>query len=98
MDKLSKFNNRIFLLIKKIKNLQAQEKGKLKCETLNKRKIKLVELDGKEENFRNKIKAAFTCMKSIKLSNHTVIVLFFPWDFGITTQHCNLKGNNHKKG
>jgi len=30
MDKLSKFNNRIFLFIKKIKNLQAQEKGKLK--------------------------------------------------------------------
>jgi len=48
MDKLSKFNNRIFLFIKKIKNLQAQEKGKLKCGTLNKRKIKLVEWNGRE--------------------------------------------------
>jgi len=28
MDKLIKFNNRIFLFIKKIKNLQEQEKGK----------------------------------------------------------------------
>jgi len=48
MDKLSKFNNRIFLFIKKIKNLQAQEKGKLKCGILNKRKIKLVEWNGRE--------------------------------------------------
>jgi hypothetical protein len=30
MDKFFKFNNRIFLFIKKIKNLQEQEKGKTK--------------------------------------------------------------------
>ena len=80
MDKLIKFNNRIFLFIKKIKNLQEQEKGK-------------TQISGPTWNaskFQNlKLRQLSDVMEAIK--TYSIFSIF--WDFDIIAWE-NPTGND----
>lgn len=80
MDKLFKFNNRIFLFIKKIKNLQEQEKEKARISGAT----------WKASKFQNlKLRLLQQIMEAIKLYS---VFPYFSWDFD-TTAWDNLTGS-----
>lgn len=84
MDKLFKFNNRIFLFIKKIKNLQEQEKGKTKDSN------QWIYLECKQIS-ESKTKVAFTSYGSYQIIQY---FFCFSWDFGIIAWDNLTAGND----